>query len=141
MRALYICAVVFWGIALARKDFAEHRLPDRLTLPAIPAAFAVVAQIWPDRIVHGLEWGVIAVAGATVLALVADLGWGDVKLVASLGTIVGGSDTITEATAAMCLAGGVHVLIHLVIDGNKRAHIPFGPALLVGFGPSLLAAT
>ena len=55
MRALYICVVAVWGIALARIDFAQHRLPDRLTLPAIPGAIALVAQVrhragcWCDR--------------------------------------------------------------------------------------------
>lgn len=137
MRVLYICAVAVWGIALARKDFAEHRLPDRLTLPAIPAALAVVVQVWPNHIVLAVEWGVILVAGATVLALITDLGWGDVKLIASLGIIAGGSGTVTEATAFISLVGGAHVVVHLTFDGDRRAHIPFGPALLMGFAPSI----
>lgn len=127
-----------WGIALARTDFAEHRLPDRLTLPAIPAAIAVVAQLWPNHLGQALGSGAILATGAAVLALVAGLGWGDVKLAGSLGIIAGGSNTIAEATAIICLIGGLHVLIHLAIDGDKNAHIPFGPALLTGFVPSTL---
>ena len=141
MRALYICAVTVWGIALARIDFAQHRLPDRLTLPAIPGAIALVSQVWPSRLVDAAQCGIALVAGATVLALVADLGWGDVKLVASLGIVSGGSGTIAESATLVCLAGGVHVLVHLLVGGDRRAHIPFGPALLSGFTPSLLSIT
>jgi hypothetical protein len=36
--ALYLTSVIAWSVALARVDFREHRLPDRLTLPAIPVA-------------------------------------------------------------------------------------------------------
>lgn len=139
MLALYIGAVVTWGFALARIDFAQHRLPDRLTLPAIPVAIAVVAYAWPDRTVTALQWGIVLTAGATILALVADLGWGDVKLIASLGILAAGADAIAESTTMICLAAGTHLLVHLLVDGDRRAHIPFGPALLLGFGPPALA--
>jgi prepilin signal peptidase PulO-like enzyme (type II secretory pathway) len=112
-----------------------------LTLPAIPAAIATVATLWPTNLGVAVQWGIVVVAGATILALVADLGWGDVKLVASLGIIAGGSTTITHAATIICLAGGAHVLVHMVVDGNRRAHIPFGPALLTGFTPSIVALT
>lgn len=129
-----------WGAALARIDFAEHRLPDMLTIPAIPAAVAVVATLWPAGLTDALRWGVVVVAGATILAVVADLGWGDVKLVASVGVIAGGAGTLDTAAIAICVAGGAHVLVHLAIDGDRRAHIPFGPALLTGLAPSIAAS-
>jgi len=140
MSALYVCALVAWVTALARIDFAEHRLPDRLTLPAYPAAAGIVAQFWPHNLGESAHWAVIVLAGAAILAVVADLGWGDVKLLGVLGIIAGGSGTVSDSAFMVCIGGGTHVLVHLVVDGDKRAHIPFGPALLLGFVPSAFVA-
>ena len=140
MSALYICALVGWATALARIDFAEHRLPDRLTLPAYPATVGIVAQFWPHNLGESVQWAVIVLAGAAILAVVADLGWGDVKLLGVLGIIAGGSGTVAESAFWVCIGGGTHVLVHLLVDGDRRAHIPFGPALLMGFGPSAFVA-
>jgi leader peptidase (prepilin peptidase)/N-methyltransferase len=140
MSALYVCALVAWATALARIDFAEHRLPDRLTLPAFPAALGIVAQLWPHNLGESVQWAALVLAGAVTLAVVADLGWGDVKLLGVLGMIAGGSGTVANSAFMVCIGGGLHVLVHLMVDGNKRAHIPFGPALLLGFVPSAFVA-
>ncbi len=128
-----------WAVALARIDFAQHRLPDRLTLPAIPAAIGIVADLWPERLVKSITWAVIVVGFAVILALIADLGWGDVKLLVSLGLFVGGAAVVDQSVLAICVAGGVHVLVHLVVNGDRKAHIPFGPAILMGFAPVVAA--
>ena len=140
MSALYVCALVAWATALARIDFAEHRLPDRLTLPVYPAAVGIVAQFWPHNLGESVQWAALVLAGAVTLAVVADLGWGDVKLLGVLGMIAGGSGTVANSAFMVCIGGGLHVLVHLMVDGNKRAHIPFGPALLLGFVPSAFVA-
>jgi leader peptidase (prepilin peptidase)/N-methyltransferase len=140
MSALYVCALVAWATALARIDFAEHRLPDRLTLPAYPAAAGIVAQFWPHSLGESVHWAAFLLAGSAILAVVADLGWGDVKLLGVLGIIAGGSGTVSDSAFMVCISGGLHVLVHLVVDGDKRAHIPFGPALLLGFVPSAFVA-
>ena len=70
-----------------------------------------------------------------ILALIADVGWGDVKLLVPLGLFVGGAGVVEPSLMAICLAGGAHVLVYLAIDGDRKAHIPFGPAILMGFAP------
>lgn len=135
MVALYICVLLVWGAALARIDFAEHRLPDRLTLPAIPAGVVIVADLWPGQIEEAVRWAAVIVAIGVILALVADLGWGDVKLLAVFGVLAGGAGTISDSILTICIAGGAHVLIHLLVDGDRKAYIPFGPAILSGFVP------
>ena len=127
--------MTLWGIALARIDFAEHRLPDRLTLPAYPAMVAIIASIYPANLDIAVTTGAIAIALGVALNHVADLGWGDVKLLGILGIAAAGTNTVLEAIALITLVGGVHALIHLVVDGDRTAHIPFGPALLTGFLP------
>jgi prepilin signal peptidase PulO-like enzyme (type II secretory pathway) len=63
MSALYVCALVAWATALARIDFTEHRLPDRLTLPAFPAALGIVAQLWPHYLGESVQWAALVLAG------------------------------------------------------------------------------
>lgn len=141
MGLVYMAAVLVWGAVLARIDFTEHRLPDRLTLPAIPAAILATNALWPDRLVDSIRAVIIGLAAGAILAVVADLGWGDVKLLGSLAPVAAGSGTVTESIGLICVLGGIHVVIHLLVDGDKSAHIPFGPALLAGFIPSLASAT
>lgn len=136
MPALYIGALVVWGIALARWDFAEHRLPDRLTLPAYPAAAAIVSQLWPAQLGIALVMGVIALAIAATLHVTVDLGGGDVKLLGIWGILAGGSGTTLDSIALIALLGGLHALLHVLITRDRRSHIPFGPAILVGFLPA-----
>ncbi|MDP4586528.1 MAG: hypothetical protein NWS64_04445, partial [Microbacteriaceae bacterium] len=47
---LYFTVVTAWSVVLARVDFREHRLPDRLTVPAIPVATVVVAWSRPEAL-------------------------------------------------------------------------------------------
>lgn len=138
MPALYICAILAWGIALARYDFAEHRLPDRLTLPAYPAAVGVVADLWPELVGPALVTGGVALVIGFAASRLADLGLGDVKLLGVWGIVAGGSGEILGSLALVAILGGLHALIHLAITRDRAAHIPFGPAILAGFIPVVL---
>jgi leader peptidase (prepilin peptidase)/N-methyltransferase len=134
--ALYISAVIVWSVALARIDFREHRLPDRLTLPAIPVALAVLTLNRPDNL------GLAATVAVTVMAIglvahrVADLGLGDVKLAPTVVFIVSNaenpSENLAEWLVGMSILGGLHAAIHISITRDRRSHIPFGPAILGG---------
>lgn len=134
--SLYLYALTAWSVALAWVDFREHRLPDRLTLPAIPVAVAVVASMRPDA----LRFAVMAAVALGALGLlahrVADLGFGDVKLLPSVGIIASNSaqpaENLVEWFVAMSILGGVHAAIHLVVTRDRHSHIPFGPSILWG---------
>lgn len=135
MPALFIGALVLWGFALARIDFAEHRLPDRLTLPAYPAAVAIVAVCWPDRLGSAAATGLSSLVAALALHLTVDLGWGDVKLLGPWGILVGGADVALDALLVTGFVGGLHALIHWGVLRDRTAHLPFGPAILAGLIP------
>ena len=130
MNYLYIGAVLGWGIALARIDFAEHRLPDRLVLPAYPVMFTFIAVSHVDR--AGIAAGTsLAFLAAGLLAnRIADLGLGDVKLLGAIGLIAGATGTVVDSLAVASVMGGIHALIHLGFGGKSNEHIPFGPAIL-----------
>jgi leader peptidase (prepilin peptidase)/N-methyltransferase len=133
---LYVCAITAWSIALARVDFREHRLPDVLTLPAIPVAVASVAVLNPRSLTFATTTGVVLFALGFVAHQIADLGLGDVKLLPSVGILAANSsqpgDTVLEWLVAMAVFGGIHAVIHLAITRDRRSHIPFGPAILGG---------
>jgi leader peptidase (prepilin peptidase)/N-methyltransferase len=132
---------------LVRVDVREHRLPNRLVVPALAMGFA-------QLIVRMLLTGVIPfeplVAGGAalglllVLNLVGGMGMGDVKLGAALGLA---SWTAFVALAWLTLAfllGGFASACVLIARARARAmsgpeeagapaRIAFGPFLLAGF--------
>lgn len=134
--SLFIVALSAWSIALAWVDFREHRLPDVLTLPAIPVALAYVAIARPTVLGFAVTAAVVLVVLGFAAHRVADLGLGDVKLLPSVGivasTAANPAGNLAEWLVGVSLMGGVHATIHLVVTRNRHAHIPFGPSILGG---------
>ena len=120
---------------LARIDLTEHRLPNRLVVPALLAGVAGLGLSW---LVSGVPPLVPLLAGAVyagvlfVFALFGGMGMGDVKLAAALGLA---SPTLAITLGSPMLAfliGGVAAVIVLIRRGRK-ARIAFGPFLLAGY--------
>jgi leader peptidase (prepilin peptidase)/N-methyltransferase len=134
--AINITSVIVWSVALARVDFREHRLPDRLTLPAIPVALGFLALNRPQNLGFAATAAVVAMAAGLVTHRIADLGLGDVKLVPSVVILVSNAENPAENLAewfvVMAILGGIHAAIHMSITRDRRSHIPFGPAILGG---------
>ena len=127
---------------LARIDLAEHRLPNRLVVPALLAGVVGLGLSW---LVSGAPPLIPLLASAIyagvlfVFALFGGMGMGDVKLAATLGLA---SPTLTIALGSPLLAflfGGVAAVIVLIRRG-RRAHIAFGPFLLAGYFAALVVA-
>jgi leader peptidase (prepilin peptidase)/N-methyltransferase len=134
--ALYITSVMVWSVALARVDFREHRLPDRLTIPAIPIALGFLALNRPQNLGFAVTAAVAVMALGLVAHWVVNLGLGDVKLVPTVVIIVSNAENpaenLAEWFAGMAILGGIHAAIHISITRDRRSHIPFGPAMLGG---------
>lgn len=76
-----------WAVALCWWDIRARRLPDWLTLPAIPVTWIAAAFSVPWVILGGLGWSL----SYLVLAIWrGGIGGGDIKLAASLGVLVAG---------------------------------------------------
>ncbi|SCX50782.1 leader peptidase (prepilin peptidase) / N-methyltransferase [Klenkia marina] len=131
------------GVVLAGVDLATHRLPDVVTLPALAvlvAATAVDALVTGDgaRALHGVLLGAAAfgVAAALRLAAPAGLGFGDVKLLAPLGVLLGwvGGGTLVVVGVFLGLVVGAVASLVLLATGRAgwRSAVPFGPPLLAG---------
>lgn len=128
---------------LVRIDVAEHRLPNRIVLPALAAAVPIVVL---DALVQQEPlWGPVGIGVGVgvvlyICAVFGGLGMGDVKLGALLGLVAGcfGASAVPLfAAVAICsagVAGVVAVVVSRFTGGSAgwRTRIPFGPFLLLG---------
>jgi leader peptidase (prepilin peptidase)/N-methyltransferase len=136
------------AVVLAQVDLAAHRLPDRVVFPALAvcgAALLVDAAVlgtWPP-LVRALAAAAAAfvVSGGLRLLAPAALGFGDVKLLALLGLVLGwfGWGVLLAGLFLGLLTGA---LVSVVLVATRRAGwrstVPFGPPLLAGAVLALL---
>jgi leader peptidase (prepilin peptidase) / N-methyltransferase len=130
------------GVVLAATDLTVRRLPDVVTLPMLAGAAALlgVAGLLPRSAGSWLG----AVLGAAALAAFyfvmflvnpEGMGFGDVKLAATLGLALGwyGWDVLFAGAFAGFLLGAVAGLTLIVRRrASRRTALPFGPFMLVG---------
>jgi leader peptidase (prepilin peptidase) / N-methyltransferase len=151
-------------IVLSFIDFASMRLPDVITLPAIPffflSGFATHHAPWLQRLIG-------AAAGYLFLRIIADfyyyvlkregLGLGDAKLLALIGALIGWR--ALPFVVFVGAFGGALISIPIVLWGRRRrpaaaadeplrhVQVPFGPFLAgaaliyVFIGPRLFSFT
>ena len=135
-------------------DARTHRLPDRIVLPSIAIAL-VWSAIWA-ALDGGLQRLLVPLCGAAVyfgvLLLVhlvspRGMGFGDVKLAALLGVMLGWctSSTVAAATLvlwALLIGFGSGTAAGLLILIRRRANEPFafGPFLVLGTLVTMLAS-
>jgi leader peptidase (prepilin peptidase)/N-methyltransferase len=130
------------GVALGAVDLLHHRLPDALTLPAVPVSgvlVVVTAVVFPGSgsLVRAL---IVAVAGTGLLALIAAvapraMGRGDVKLIGSLAAMTGyvSAPSFVLALLIAVTLGALMSLLGLALRRlSLSSAIPFGPFLLLG---------
>jgi leader peptidase (prepilin peptidase) / N-methyltransferase len=122
-------------------DLAEHRLPDKLTLPAIALTAVLLATAsWHLDDFAALGRAAIAAAAVAVfflaLALIArQVGGGDIKLAALTGMLPGwfGSNHFVLASLSGLLFAAVTASVLIASRGISRSDpLPLGPFLLVG---------
>ena len=135
------CWLAACAVPLAFIDAAVRRLPDRLTIPAYAGTAvlllaAAASGHWPVLLRAAL--GGLALAGlylALLLFSPSAMGLGDVKLAASLGTLLAwfGWRTLIAGGFAGFGLGGLFALA-LLLSGRatRKQHIPFGPFMILG---------
>ena len=141
--AVFTAVLGWWLFLLAALDVEHHWLPDRLTLPLIPAGLAVAwIGIGPS-----LESRLIgAVAGFAVLALLAlayrklrgreGLGGGDPKLLAAIGAWLGWEQLPFVLLGAGLI--GLAVIILMRLRGHAVAatdRLPLGTLMALAAWP------
>jgi leader peptidase (prepilin peptidase)/N-methyltransferase len=136
------CWLAACAVPLAFIDAAVRRLPDRLTIPA----YAGTAVLLLAAAAAGGHWPILARAALGGFALAAlylalllispsAMGLGDVKLAASLGTLLawfGWRALIAGGFAGFGLGGLFGVALLVSGRATRKQHIPFGPFMILG---------
>ncbi|NYE74899.1 prepilin peptidase [Microlunatus parietis] len=139
----YTVALV-WALVLALIDLEVRRLPDLLTLPGYPVFAAglitcsALAGSWRNLAIAGIA-AAVALVVFLLLALFSPggdgLGFGDVKLAGVLGGLLGwlGPTTAMLGLLTGFVLGGIVAVILIVSRrADRRSHLSFGPAMIVG---------
>ena len=141
-----LVSLVIWagllGMALSAVDLVHHRLPDALTLPAIPITLLLIgitefAAPATGSVITALAVAVVLGGGFWALSALVPraMGLGDVKLVPSLALMTG-YVSVAAGVLAVIIAFILGALIALVGMLSRRlsmsSAIAFGPFLLAG---------
>jgi leader peptidase (prepilin peptidase)/N-methyltransferase len=129
--ALLLVAVVALTVCAAT-DVRTGMIPDAFTLGPLIVVLGVAAFEGAWMPLFGAAFGFVPFAALAAFSRGRGMGWGDVKLAALGGALVGmGGITLAVATAALaaCIAG--------VAGGRARRPIAFGPYLAVSIGAAL----
>lgn len=125
-----LAAVALWAGALVVHDLRSRRLPDRLTLPAVPVAWVLaVASGHPWAVLGGLGWFLLCVLPGRLTPRWR-VGGGDAKLALSLGVapaVAGGA-----AGVLLAVAGASLVTLVFALSPRVRARgLLHGPGMLL----------
>ena len=137
-------AALVWGLALAFIDLDVRRLPDFLTLPALPIAAGLLTACsaltgdWPAlaRAAACAGIAVLAFFGAALLSPDAEgLGLGDVKLAGTLGGLlgwIGWWNALYGLLTGFVLGALVAAVLLLTRRADRTSYLSFGPAMIAG---------
>lgn len=124
----FFSAAAGWAVALSYLDLRWQRLPDWLTLPAVGCSVLGALLHQPSAVLGGLAWGLCYLVIAVLLG---GLGGGDIKLAASLGTMVVLAAGVTGWLLAVIGASLSSAVLMLVL---RRTVLPHGPSMLLASG-------
>ena len=164
MTPLQTALWIVLGVALVISvvtDIASQRILDLITFPTIGLALVLRFFDGGFDFDRGVLGGVICAIGACALFAVAamrgSMGWGDVKLMAAVGAVMGWP-LMLYAVACVTLAGALQAVVTLMWKGTtwetaasvlqkagkklklipkevpvaKPEHIPYGVAIALG---------
>ena len=132
----YLVALVL----LLATDLDQRLLPDVITLPAIPLALVFsLSGLNPLVPVGVLPIAVAVAIGLPLLLWLASIpfgagaiGQGDLKLLVSVGLMVGPLRLVYGAVYGALLAGVVLLVLLLLRRITLKTFVPYGPFLIIG---------
>ncbi|WP_219413602.1 prepilin peptidase [Pseudonocardia nigra] len=124
------------GVAAGAVDVVHRRLPDALTLPALPVALVLVVPLGHGAVLRAAVGAAVAAAvhAAVHLLAPAAMGAGDVKLAAPLGAVLAAAAWPAVALAAVlavALSAAVGAVGLLTRRAARASPLPHGPSMLV----------
>jgi leader peptidase (prepilin peptidase) / N-methyltransferase len=135
VRWLPVLLALGWlAVAAGAVDVLAGRLPDALSLPALPAALLLLVPVGGDAVARGVVGAVVAVTAHAAVHVVAPaaMGGGDVKLAAPLGAVSAAVswEALALAGVLAAVSSGVLAVAVLVRRGRGGA-VPHGPSMLL----------
>ncbi|MBI3748492.1 MAG: prepilin peptidase [Chloroflexi bacterium] len=132
--AWFVTLVV--GLAI---DLDQRLLPDELTLPVIPVALLYAVSGANPLVGTELLPAVIAAVAIPAVLFIPSIpfgagafGLGDVKLLAGIGLLTGGSRALGGVVFALVVSGVVLLVLLAARRIGRRSYVPFGPFFIVG---------
>ncbi len=120
-------------------DLDQRLLPDVLTLPVIPVALVYALSGANPLVGSELLLAIVAAVAIPAVLFVPSIpfgagafGIGDVKLLAGIGLLVGGSRALSGVVFALLLSGVVLLALLAARRIGRRAYVPFGPFFIIG---------
>jgi leader peptidase (prepilin peptidase) / N-methyltransferase len=125
-------------VALSIIDIKVKRLPNRLVYSSvlIAAPYIVVADLAGghlDAVRAGIGFFAYGLS-LLIVALIAPMGMGDVKLAGLIGLVIGsiGLGPVAVAAGVGILLGGVGALVALLSGAGRKSTVPYGPFMAGG---------
>ena len=135
----------WFGVAVSAVDLRHHRIPDALTLPALPLALLCLLPLGGTAVVRAAGGAALVGLGHAVVHLLSPraLGAGDVKLSAPLGAVLAAAGWLA-VPLAIVLAAGLTATVALAgrsagmpagsVDVARTAALPHGPSMVLAAG-------
>jgi leader peptidase (prepilin peptidase)/N-methyltransferase len=131
-----LAGLAWFGVATAAVDLRHHRIPDALTLPALPLALASTLPLGTPAVLWAAVGALVAFGGHAAVHLLVPraMGAGDVKLAGPLGAVLGAAGwpavPLAAALAALLTAAvGVGGLLTGAL--RRGSAVPHGPSMVV----------
>lgn len=133
-----LLALGWFGVCAGLVDLRHHRLPDALTVSALPVALILLVPLGAAAVGRGALGAVVAAGVHAVvhLAVPGSLGAGDVKLAAPLGAVLAAVSwpaVLLAAVLASLLTAGTCLI-------RARPAVAHGPSMLLATAVVVLCA-
>jgi leader peptidase (prepilin peptidase)/N-methyltransferase len=133
----YVAALV----VLFATDLDQRLLPDLITLPLIAFAAIVLVAGWSifirtnDDVLWAVGASIVVPAALYALSIPfgsGAIGQGDLKLLVSVGLLLGSSNLFYALIGGALLAGVVVGILLFVRRISLKTYVPYGPFLIAG---------
>ena len=139
---IYPCNVAMWFLFIyAFIDYKDNIIPNRLALTVFEIGiiftvifgyidFNIVINNVIGLIVGGAVFGIITLIGKLIVNKEA-MGFGDVKLMAALGLVMGFPKILMIAITSFLIGAFISILLLIFKKKKAKDTVPFGPFIVI----------
>ena len=139
LRFVVLAAFALVLVIITFIDLQTQLILDKITYPAIPVFYGCSllfpeATWWRGLVGAAVGYGVVRLVsdGYYLLTKQYGLGYGDGKLLAIVGALLGWQAVVVSLFAGSLIGTLVHIPLMLVSRADRKTRVPFGPFLAAG---------